>query len=46
MYDIEGVTEEFLNEVQSDDVDPIGYILSENISDWGGNVSYAKTNDK
>ena len=39
MYDIQVVTEDFLKETQSPDVDPIGYILSESICDWGSNVS-------
>lgn len=43
MYGIEVVPENFLNDVQGDDVDAIGYLLSENISDWGGNVSDAKS---
>lgn len=38
MYDIQVVSEDFLTETQSPDVDPIGYILSESICDWGGNV--------
>lgn len=39
IYDIQVVSEDFLNETQSPDVDPIGYILSESICDWGGDVS-------
>lgn len=39
MYGIEVVTQDFLEEAQSIDVDPIGYIISENIADWCSNVS-------
>lgn len=42
MYDIQVVSEDFLNETKCPDVDPIGYILSESICDWGGDVSLAK----
>lgn len=42
MYDIQVVPESFLHECQSPDVDPIGYILSESICDWGGYVSGGK----
>lgn len=46
MYDIQVVTEHFLNEIQNPDVDAIGYILSENICDWGGNVSFANQKNR
>lgn len=40
MYDIQVVSEDFLIDTQCPDVDPIGYILSESICDWGGDVSF------
>lgn len=37
--DIQVVSKEFLDEVQAPDTDPILYIISKSISDWGGDVS-------
>lgn len=39
MFDIQVVSEDFLNDTQSPDVDPVGYILTESICDWGGDVN-------
>lgn len=38
-HNIQVVSEEFLDEIQTPDVDPIFYIISKSISDWGGDVS-------
>lgn len=38
-HNIQVVSEEFLDEIQKPDADPILYINSKSISDWTGNVS-------
>lgn len=40
-HNIQVVSEEFLDEIQAPDADPILYIISKSISDWGGDVSIA-----
>lgn len=37
-HGIQVVTEEFLDEIQAPDTDPILNIISKSISDWGGDV--------
>lgn len=39
MNNIQVVSEDFLDATENSDIDPIAYILSENICDWGGDVS-------
>lgn len=41
MYNIQVVSEDFLNEIENPDTDtdPIAYMLCESICDWGGDVS-------
>lgn len=39
---IQVVTDDFLTEIQRPDVDPILYILSKSICDWGRDVSWSK----
>lgn len=38
-HSIQVVSEEFLTEIQTPGVDPIFYIISKSICDWGGDVS-------
>lgn len=39
---IQVISENFLNEIQNPDFDPIAYIISESICEWGGDVSFWK----
>lgn len=41
-HNIQVVSEDFLDEIQKSDADPISYIISKSISDWGGDVSVMK----
>lgn len=38
LYDIQIVSEQFFIDVFESNVDPIWYIVTKNISEWGGNV--------
>lgn len=38
-HNIQVVSEAFLDEIQAPDADPILYIISKSISEWGGDVS-------
>ena len=40
-HNIQVVSEDFLNEIQIPGTDPIFYIISKIISDWGGDVRHA-----
>lgn len=43
---IQVVSEDFLNDIYKPNADPILYILSNSICEWGGNVSYiSRAND-
>ena len=39
-HNIQVISEDFLEEIQESDCDPILYIISKSISDWGGDVSF------
>lgn len=39
-HNIQVVSEDFLDEIQTPDTDPILYIISKSICDWGGDVSF------
>lgn len=38
LYDVQVVSEAFLNDVAESNMDPILYIISQSICDWGGDV--------
>lgn len=39
LYDIQVVSEQFFIDVYESNIDPVWYIVTKNISEWGGDVS-------